>query len=267
MRWVAFGMFSSHTRLHGSSSYRVPWLYGEAAAVTMSKLLEIKHRLMPYLYYYVSGSSPTLRGTDASAMQAIQAHQIGHPMHRTMYLEYPGDRTAHNLDRQYLLGRSLLVAPVFVPDGEQTEYYLPAGRWTEFMTGRTVDGPRWMCEKVALEDIPLWIRPGSVICLGPPKTGRPDYELARGVEVRVYELAEGETSEIGVPTGRGAALAGSVRATRKGGELVVETSGIGVQLDAVGVFIAGVRVEGGGDARVVRLEGSGGKAVLRLVPV
>ncbi|KZV88859.1 hypothetical protein EXIGLDRAFT_722172 [Exidia glandulosa HHB12029] len=255
MRWVAFGMFSSHTRLHGSSSYRVPWLYGEQAAVAMSNLLEVKHRLMPYLYYY-----------------AIQAHQLGHPMHRTMFVEFPGDRTTHSLDRQYFLGRSLLVAPVFVPQGEDTEYYLPAGRWTEFKTGRTLDGPRWVKEAVALEDIPLWVRPGSVICLGPAKTGRPDYELARGLEVRVYELAEGETAEVGVPTGHGAALAGSVKATRKGGELIVETSGRGVELGAVGVFIAGVRVEGGGqsvggDSRVVQVAGSGGKVVLKLVRV
>lgn len=52
-RWVAFGLFSSHSRLHGSSSYRVPWTYGEDAAKTMSKFVEAKHRLMPYLYNLV----------------------------------------------------------------------------------------------------------------------------------------------------------------------------------------------------------------------
>ena len=53
-RWVAFGLFSSHSRLHGSSSYRVPWQYGEDAAKGMSKLLDAKHRLMPYIYSHVS---------------------------------------------------------------------------------------------------------------------------------------------------------------------------------------------------------------------
>jgi hypothetical protein len=52
-RWVAFGLFSSHSRLHGSSSYRVPWIYGEDAAKSMSKFVEAKHRLMPYLYNLV----------------------------------------------------------------------------------------------------------------------------------------------------------------------------------------------------------------------
>lgn len=254
MRWVAFGMFSSHTRLHGSSSYRVPWLYGEDAAVIMSKLLETKHRLMPYLYSY-----------------AIQAHKLGHPMHRTMFVEYPEDRTTHTLDRQYLLGRSLLCAPVFVPVGEEAEYYLPAGRWTEFKTGRTLDGPRWVKEAVALEDIPLWVRAGSVLCLGPAKTGRPDYELARGLEVRVYELADGASEEIGVPSGHGDELAGHVRATRKGGELVVEAIGGAVDVASVGVFIAGLKVVGArgaeGDGRSLRVQGRDGKVVLQLGPV
>jgi alpha-glucosidase (family GH31 glycosyl hydrolase) len=52
-RWVAFGLFSSHSRLHGSASYRIPWQYGEDAAKSMSKFVDAKHRLMPYLYNLV----------------------------------------------------------------------------------------------------------------------------------------------------------------------------------------------------------------------
>lgn len=52
-RWVAFGLFSTHSRLHGSASYRVPWVYGEDASKTLAKFVETKHRLMPYLYNYV----------------------------------------------------------------------------------------------------------------------------------------------------------------------------------------------------------------------
>jgi alpha-D-xyloside xylohydrolase len=54
MRWLAYGCFSSHSRLHGSESYRVPWVYGEEAAHILAKFLEVKHRLMPYLYSQVS---------------------------------------------------------------------------------------------------------------------------------------------------------------------------------------------------------------------
>ncbi|KAJ3515567.1 hypothetical protein NLJ89_g1674 [Agrocybe chaxingu] len=127
-RWVAFGLFSSHSRLHGSSSYRVPWIYGEDAAKSMSKFLEAKHRLMPYIYNL-----------------SIEANSKGHPLMRAMFLEFLDDRTTHYLDRQFMLGPNLLVAPVFVPLNEETEYYLPAGRWTSFFhPERTIDGPKWV---------------------------------------------------------------------------------------------------------------------------
>ncbi|OBZ75677.1 Alpha-xylosidase [Grifola frondosa] len=174
-RWVAYGLFSSHSRLHGSMSYRVPWQYGEEAATYMARFLDMKHRLMPYLYNL-----------------ALEAHAKGHPLQRAMFLEFPTDPTAHHLDRQFMLGPALLVAPVFVPTGEPSEYYLPAGRWTSlFHPGRTRVGPVWVREVVPLDEIPVWVRAGSVLCLGPASMGRPDYEFALDVEMRVYELEEG----------------------------------------------------------------------------
>lgn len=78
---------------------------------------------------------------------------------RAMFLEFIDDRTTHHLDQQYLLGPSLLVAPSFVSASELTEYYLPAGHWTSFFSPqRVVQGPTWIKEKVALDDIPLWVR-------------------------------------------------------------------------------------------------------------
>ncbi len=79
-----------------------------------------------------------------------------------MLLEFFSDRTTHHLDRQYTLGPSLLVAPVFVDDKEETEYYIPAGRWTSFFdSARAVDGPAWVKEKVALDEIPGVGTPGD----------------------------------------------------------------------------------------------------------
>ena len=229
MRWVAFGMFTSHTRLHGSTSYRVPWLYGEAAAVAMSKLQDLKHRLMPYIFSY-----------------AIAAHTVGHPMHRPLFLEFPEDRTTHHLDRQYLLGSSLLVAPAYVAEKEEHEYYLPAGRWTELTTGRTLAGPRWVCETVALDSIPVWVRAGSLLALGPSGIGRPDYALAEGVEVRVYELEDGATTQLEVPSGQGAELAGTIVASRKGDTIFVEAQG-SVSFGTIGVFIDGYQITDGAE--------------------
>lgn len=197
-RWVAFGLFSSHSRLHGSSSYRVPWQYGEDAAKSMSKLLDAKHRLMPYIYTYVSYPSPYcgLCFTN-DLIQAVNAHVNGHPLPRAMFLEFLEDRTTHYLDRQYMLGPSLLVAPVFVSQEEESEYYIPAGRWTSFFNlQRTILGPAWVHEKVPLDEIPVWIRPNSVLCLGAAGKGRPDYALNLDVEIHLYEYAEGSKSTV-----------------------------------------------------------------------
>ncbi|KAL6309103.1 alpha-glucosidase [Sparassis latifolia] len=223
LRWVAYGLFSSHSRLHGSMSYRVPWQYGEEAAVYMARFLDTKHRLMPYLYNL-----------------ALEGHRLGHPMQRAMFLEFPSDRTTHYLDRQYMFGPSLLVAPVFVPQGEDTEYYMPGGRWTSFShPQRTADGPMWVQEAVPLDEIPVWVRPGSILCLGPSGIGRPDYELAQGVEVQVYELAEGQVARMDVPTGSGAEIAGTVRAERRAGELSVSVMAGDVDIAAVSLFAGG----------------------------
>lgn len=94
-RWVQFGLLSSHSRLHGSTSYRVPWLFDEESVDVCRKFTKLKCRLMPYLYG-----------------KAVEAHEHGVPMMRPMMLEFPDDPACDMLDRQYMLGDSLLVAPI-----------------------------------------------------------------------------------------------------------------------------------------------------------
>jgi len=178
---------------------------------------------MPYLYNY-----------------AIQAHQLGHPLQRAMILEFYNDRTTHHLDRQYTLGPSLLVAPVFVDEKEETEYYVPAGRWTSFFhPTRAVDGPTWVKETVALNEIPVWVRPGTVLLLGPTGVTKPDYELNMGLEVRAYELGEAESVEVNVPTGQETAIAGSVRVERKGLDVKVFVIGQAVEISSIALHLKG----------------------------
>ncbi|KAI0340632.1 alpha-glucosidase [Trametopsis cervina] len=220
-RWVAYGLFSSHSRLHGSGSYRVPWQYGEEAATYMAKFIDAKHRLMPYLYQL-----------------ALQANTKGHPLQRAMFLEFPDDRTTHYLDRQYMFGPNLLVAPVFVPEGEESEYCIPAGKWTSFFhPERTVVGPVWIKEVVPIDEIPVWVRPGTVLCLGPEGTGRPDYEYGKEVEVQIYELAEGQVVETTVPKGKGRDIAGVVNVQRRQEDVFVSVEGE-VSLSGVTLFSA-----------------------------
>lgn len=150
-RWVAFGLLSSHSRLHGNESVRVPWAFDDEAVAVTRKFTKLKASLMPYLYEV-----------------AKEVAETGVPMMRPMFLEFPEDRTCHNIDQQYMLGSSLLVAPVFNAEGT-VEFYLPAGKWTNFFTKSVVEGGRWITEQHGFDSLPLYVREGAEI-----KTGRDD---------------------------------------------------------------------------------------------
>lgn len=211
-------------------SYRVPWHYGEEAAAYMARFLDAKHRLMPYLYNLVIDISSAFvmiaNNLWVFDLQALKARTHGHPLQRAMFIEFPSDRTTHTLDRQYMLGPSLLVAPVFVPQGEDTEYYVPAGRWTSFFhPQRFIQGPIWVQEAIPLDEIPVWVRPGTILCLGPRGVGRPDYDYAQGLDVQLYELEDGQKVETEVPTGSGTEIAGIIKAEKREGQLQVKVEG------------------------------------------
>lgn len=171
-RWCAFGLLSSHSRLHGSTSYRVPWVYDEEAVDVLRFFTNLKASLMPYLYE-----------------AAEETHESGVPMMRSMVMEFPEDRTCVFLDKQYMLGSSLLVSPV-MNEESLAEYYLPEGLWTNFFTGETREGGKWYSEKIGYCDIPLWVRPNSVIPVGSCQSG-PVYDYADHVTLQVYQLEEG----------------------------------------------------------------------------
>ena len=139
-RWVAFGLLSSHSRLHGSNSYRVPWLYGEEATAVLRHFVKVKEELLPYLLE-----------------KAKENHETGIPLMRAMALEFPEDSACAYLDRQYMLGDRYLVAPVFREDGQVT-YYLPHGKWVHYFTKEATDGGRWRTDTVDYFTIPLWER-------------------------------------------------------------------------------------------------------------
>ena len=142
-RWVAFGLLSSHSRLHGSGSYRVPWRYDEEASAVLRFFVRLKERLMPYLKEL-----------------SLEAHEKGLPVMRPMHMVFPDDPAAAYLDRQYMLGDRLLVAPVFSPDGRQS-WYLPEGRWVHLLDGTALDGGRWYEETWDYFDLPLYVREGD----------------------------------------------------------------------------------------------------------
>ncbi|MGW9049770.1 alpha-xylosidase [[Kitasatospora] papulosa] len=228
-RWLAFGLLSSHSRLHGNVSYRVPWEFGEEAVDVARKFTLLKHRLMPYLYGV-----------------AAEAHRTGVPMMRPMLAEFPGDPASRTLDRQYMLGPDLLVAPVFTEDGE-VEYYVPEGTWTSLLTGERVTGPAWRHETHGFDSVPLLVRDGAVLPWGADDQ-RPDGDWLEGLTLRVFGPGTGGTT-VTVPD-----LAGDPAAVFR---VVRDTAGVHVTAEGtdrayrVSVEESGSVAEGSGTVTVV----------------
>lgn len=124
-RWLAFGVFTSHTRCHGAPP-REPWAYGEAFVDDFRRIVEVKYRLMPYIY-----------------AQAVRSSAEGHPMMRPLFFEFPDDPTSWLIDDQYFFGEALLVAPLFETGATGRRVYLPPGTWIDYQTGRVYEGGRW----------------------------------------------------------------------------------------------------------------------------
>ena len=175
-RWAAFGLMSSHSRLHGSTSYRVPWAYDEEAVEVVRFFTEVKVKLMPYLY-----------------RNAIETSKTGVPVMRSMVMEYTQDLNCAYLDKQYMFGDSLLVAPIF-NDESKAVYYLPEGTWTHFLTGEVKEGGRWYTEECGYLSIPVFVRENSLIAVG-ARGDKPDYDYAQDVTVKAYALVEGKETQ------------------------------------------------------------------------
>ena len=204
-RWCQFGLLSSHSRLHGSSSYRVPWLFDDEACEILKEFVNLKCRLMPYLYG-----------------QAVRSHTEGRPVLRPMVLDFPQDRACDTLDRQYMFGDSLLVAPIFKENGE-VQYYLPEGTWYNLITGAEVTGGKWQKETHDYHSLPLMVRPNSILPLG-NNDQKPDYDYADGVTLVVSAFDEGAEASVEIPDLSGETVM-KVTAKRVGEEIHLQVEG------------------------------------------
>ena len=204
-RWCQFGLLSSHSRLHGSASYRVPWLFDEEACDILREFVNLKCRLMPYIYG-----------------QAVKSHVKGTPLLRPMFLDFPQDRACDTLDRQYMLGDSLLVAPIFKESGE-VDYYLPAGTWVNIITGEKKTGGRWLKETHDYHSLPVMLRPNTILPLG-NNDQVPDYDYADQVTLVIGEFEEGAQACVEIPDTKGNTVM-KVQARRQGEEILLSVEG------------------------------------------
>ena len=205
-RWTAFGLMSTHSRYHGSGSYRVPWNFDEESCDVARHFVQLKGRLMPYLF-----------------SNAVYTHKTGVPMMRAMVVDFGYDRSVLPLDTQYMLGDALLVAPVFSEDGV-CEFYLPTGGvWTDIQTGEQLEGGRWYTKKYDYFGLPLYAKPDSVIVYGDYK-GRADYDYADNMKIVIYGMTDGDSAETTVYSSD-ARLAAEIKATRSGNAVTVTVTG------------------------------------------
>jgi alpha-D-xyloside xylohydrolase len=183
----------------------VPWLYDDEAVDTVRFFTKLKCRLMPYLYD-----------------QAKETSETGAPLMRAMLLEFPDDPTCDQLDRQYMLGESLLVAPIFNYENV-AHYYVPSGVWTDILTGRAIVGPKWVKEEHGFLSIPLLVRPNSIIALG-AVDDVPSYDFANGVTFLICGLEEGGLAYCNVTISNGHYV-GDATASLKDGQVSFEVRG------------------------------------------
>lgn len=156
IRSIQLGLLSPLSRLHGKTP-REPWNYSPQVQKIFRKYTALRYRLAPYLY-----------------STAYQTHMTGLPMMRALFLEYPDDPTVFQLGLQYLLGDSLLVAPVF--DQDDLKVYLPEGNWADLWSGEFISGSRWIRPEVTLDDIPVYLRENGMLFLQSQDVERLDDE-------------------------------------------------------------------------------------------
>ena len=203
-RWTQFGLLSSHSRYHGNTEYKVPWLYDEEAVDVTRVFTKLKNSLMPYLYRIACESTIT-----------------GIPMMRPMVLEFIEDETCHYLDRQYMLGDSLLTAPIFNDQGI-VKYYLPKGKWTNFLTNQVVEGEKWHTEEHGYLTLPLMAKENSIIAVGSVESTA-DYDYLSDVTFHVFELADSSFVSTDLYSNKGIKT-GWAEAKRDGNTIVFKVS-------------------------------------------
>ena len=152
IRWGQFGLLSPLSRAHGLST-RFPWDFGEEALHIFRKYVQLRYKLMPYIYTY-----------------ACIASQTSLPIIRAMILEFTGDPNTWTMGLQYMFGSEIMVAPIYNSEGRRPVYF-PTGRWVDYWTLEVIEGPQSRFIECPLEILPMYIKSNAMI----PVTESPDF--------------------------------------------------------------------------------------------
>ena len=165
-RWAEMGLLFSHARAHGTTP-REPWHFGRKAESVFMMYDRLRYALIPYLYW-----------------QSVKSVAEGMPLVRALVFEFPDDVLARNIQDEYMLGDTLLIAPL--ARGTQRNVYLPQGTWTDFRTGSRMEGPALVEYTAPLEVIPVFVRDDSILIRSEAKAVSADEKLFAGMTLSVY---------------------------------------------------------------------------------
>lgn len=177
IRWFQWGTFSTIFRIHGYQTETEPWKYGEKVEANMRKMLNLRYRLMPYIY-----------------SQAWQVSKYGSTIMRPLVMDFSNDTNAIKQAYQYMFGNAMLIAPVTEAGILDMNVYLPkAAGWYDFWTGKRFNGGQFIKINTPKDKIPVFVKAGSIIPMGKPIqfTGQ---KLMDTLEVRVYKGDNAEFS-------------------------------------------------------------------------
>ncbi|HSB74538.1 MAG TPA: glycoside hydrolase family 31 protein [Terriglobales bacterium] len=176
IRWFQFGVFNPILRVHGtrSNDQNELWSYGPKAQEILVNFDRLRYRLLPYIY------SLAWRTTSA-----------GYTPMRALVMDFRNDVEAANVGDQFMLGPAILVNPVTEPGAQSRRLYLPRAKWYDFWMGTAVEGGHSLEAPAPLDRIPLYVRAGSILPLGPEEQWARE-KPADPIEVRVYRGADGQ---------------------------------------------------------------------------
>ncbi|HUI43330.1 MAG TPA: glycoside hydrolase family 31 protein [Terriglobia bacterium] len=174
VRWFEFGAFCPIFRVHGTrqTNQNELWSYGPEAQAMLTRFDKLRYRLLPYIYSL--GWVTT---------------KIGYTPMRALAMDFRTDARALNTGDEFMFGPALLVSPVTEPGATSRSVYLPAARWYDFWTGKTAEGGRALEAPAPLDRIPLYVRAGSIVPLGPDLQYAAE-KPADPIELRVYRGAD-----------------------------------------------------------------------------
>ncbi|MGA1797359.1 TIM-barrel domain-containing protein [Sphingomonas sp. 4RDLI-65] len=149
-RWFAYNSFTPTLRIHGQRPATAIWEYGTAAEPVLARFLKLRYRLMPYIYSL-----------------GYQTYKTGAPFMRALFMDFPNDPKVATIGDQYMFGPAFLVAPVTEQGATTRTVYLPAGTdWYDYWTEQRFTGGQTITVKAPIEQIPLFVRAGSIIPMG-----------------------------------------------------------------------------------------------------